>query len=52
MFTAPVLMISGQNDTRAPIEENELKLWPLLRAPRVHAVLTGGTHCFIRYECA
>lgn len=48
--TAPLFFLSGESDSRAPVEENTDLILPNVGSPHIHAVLSGGTHCFIRFE--
>ena len=48
-ITAPVMLLSGQNDTMAPVAENAQVLYDKLTSPKVLPILQGGTHCFLNY---
>ena len=50
--TAPVMLLSGQNDTMAPVDQNAQVLFDKLRSPKVLPILAGGTHCFLNYAGA
>jgi dienelactone hydrolase len=42
--TAPVMLLSGQNDTLAPLAANGQRVFDALTSPKIMPVLAGGSH--------
>jgi predicted dienelactone hydrolase len=50
--TAPVMLLSGQNDTMAPLATNAQRVFDSLTSPRVMPIISGGSHWCARLHAA
>ena len=50
--TAPALLLSGANDTLAPLADNGQRVFDALASPKLLPLLAGGSHCFLDWSAS